>query len=120
MKKNGGECVMGNGAIKPEELNGQAVKETDRNYFVHGNVRIIINEHFGLGMWIRNNWIYLPDDVDPVTSDRYKKCYVMLSGEPGSNCQCWHADELSGGFLGKYYDHLKATYCDEPFSNETK
>lgn len=37
---------MGNGAIKPEELNGQAVKETDRNYFVHGNVRIIINEHF--------------------------------------------------------------------------
>lgn len=80
----------------------------------------IINEHFGLGMWIRNNWIYLPDDVDPVTSDRHKKCYVMLSGEPGSNCQCWHADELSGDFLGKYYDHLKATYCDEPFSNETK
>ena len=37
---------MGNGVIKPEELNGQAVKETDRSYFVHGNVRIIINEHF--------------------------------------------------------------------------
>lgn len=46
MKKNGGECAMGNGTVKPEELNGQLIKETGNNYFVHGNVRIIINEHF--------------------------------------------------------------------------
>ena len=40
-----------------------------------------IDEHFGLGMWIRNNWIHRPEIDDPVLAHRYEACYAMLSGE---------------------------------------
>lgn len=32
------------------------------------------NEHFELGMWIRNNWIYRPEVDDSIVQDRYDKC----------------------------------------------
>lgn len=67
-----------------------------------------INAHFGLGMWIRNNWIYRPDSDDVVVKERYDKCISMLTGlKPDDPLFFFPADSLSDEFLGKYYDHLK-------------
>lgn len=66
-------------------------------------------EHFGLGMWIRNNWVYPPEDADNETVERYMKCYSMLNGEEDAAYPYRHPDDISGSFLEKYYDHLKAT-----------
>ena len=68
-----------------------------------------IDEHFGLGMWIRNNWIHRPEIDDPVLAHRYEACYAMLNGEKDTAFHFRHYDELSSDFLEKYYDHLKAT-----------
>ena len=45
-----------------------------------------LDEHFGLGLWIRNNWIYANPDGE-------------LSFE--------HPDTVSLHWLEKYHDHLK-------------
>lgn len=67
------------------------------------------NEHFELGMWIRNNWIYPPEDADNDTVERYMKCYAMLTGTQPGDPVFEHPDSISGDFLGRYYDHLKDT-----------
>lgn len=60
-------------------------------------------EHFGLGAWIRNNWIHGFECDDEVVRERYDKCYKMLSG---SQPMCFNLDSISDDFLQKYYDHL--------------
>ena len=49
-------------------------------------------QHFGLGMWIRNTWIYNAD----------KATYKALFGD-----EILHPDTASYNFLLKYHDHLK-------------
>ena len=67
----------------------------------------VTDEHFELGMWIRNNWIYPPEDADNETVQRYIDCNAMLTGtKPGEPDFC-HPDEVSSRFLEIYYDHLK-------------
>ena len=67
----------------------------------------VADEHFELGQWIRNNWIYPPDNADNETVQRYIDCNAMLTGtKPGEPDFC-HPDEVSSRFLEKYYDHLK-------------
>lgn len=61
------------------------------------------DEHFELGMWIRNNWIHRPEIDDPVLTQRYDACYAMLSGEEDAAYPIRHYDDLSADFLGKYY-----------------
>lgn len=67
----------------------------------------VTEEHMGLGMWIRNQWIYRIDCDDPVVQDRYDKCYAMLSGTQSGKLMVEHPDSISSDFLGRYYDHLK-------------
>ncbi len=64
-------------------------------------------EHFGLGAWIRNHWIYRPECNDPIVKERYDRCYIMLTGNKPDEDMFTHPDTISGDFLGKYYDHLK-------------
>ena len=52
-----------------------------------------LNEHFGLGVWIRNNWIYGDE----------KGIGIFAKEE----CLFQHPDSLSGDFLERYHDHLK-------------
>lgn len=66
-----------------------------------------IEQHMGLGMWIRNNWIYRPEVDDSIVQERYDKCYAMLTGTNPGEPIFDHPDEISGQFLEKYYDHLK-------------
>ena len=49
-------------------------------------------QHFGLGMWIRNTWIY---NADIAT-------YKALFGD-----EILHPDSASDRFLKKYHNHLK-------------
>ena len=49
-------------------------------------------QHFGLGLWIRNTWIYNAD----------KAAYRALFGD-----EILHPDTASDRLLRKYHDHLK-------------
>ncbi len=58
------------------------------------------NAHFGLGMWIRNNWIYLDKEGVGLFANKYNKDPFFGMVFP---------DTISEEFLGKYYDHLRRT-----------
>lgn len=67
-------------------------------------------EHFGLGMWIRNNWIYGREEEEtPEESELRDRCFRMLSGIKDDYPYFEHPDTVSGRFLEKYYAHLKRT-----------
>jgi hypothetical protein len=65
-------------------------------------------QHFGLGAWIRNNWIYGPEEEESAEERELRDaCYRMLSGMKDGDLHFQHPDMVSGNFLGRYYDHLK-------------
>ena len=67
-------------------------------------------EHMGLGMWIRNNWIYgRDDDETPEERELRDRCYRMISGMKEGDFLFEHPDTVSARFLEKYYRHLKRT-----------
>ncbi len=71
------------------------------------------DEHFGLGLWIRNNWIYDQDGESKAMQKLRKQCTLMLAGPAG--CKLGpsfliHPDLISGQFLWRYYKHLKRKY----------
>ena len=55
----------------------------------------LTDEHFGLGQWIRNNWIYADKEG--------KGLFAYDSDHPG----IIDPDYQSAEFLEKYYNHLK-------------
>lgn len=69
-------------------------------------------QHFGLGMWIRNNWIYGGENEEECFTKRRAECYTVLVG-PGhikdDEVFFYPPDMLSDMFLKRYYDHLKRT-----------
>ena len=68
----------------------------------------LISMHFGLGAWIRNNWIYgASDDESKEERELRDRCYRMLSGTNEDEPHFEHPDSVSEHFLKKYYDHLK-------------
>ncbi len=64
-------------------------------------------QHFGLGMWIRNNWIYGPGEEDDKERELRDACYCMLAGVPRKDYMFEHPDVVSGRFLERYHRHLK-------------
>ena len=65
-----------------------------------------IAQHFGLGMWIRNNWIYRSGDESEEECVLLDKCYRMLAGTLFKKYYV-HPDDVSGYFLERYHRHLK-------------
>ena len=65
------------------------------------------DQHFGLGMWIRNNWIYGPGEEDDQERELRDDCYRMLAGVPKKEYMFEHPDTVSGRFLERYHRHLK-------------
>ena len=57
----------------------------------------IIEFHFTLGLWIRNNWIY----------DRSNEELESLCNAFSIDIPFFEADELSSGILEAYKKHLK-------------
>ena len=81
---------------------------SDKDLAIHGTrEEFESEEHFELGMWIRNHWIYRVDCDDSIVQDRYDKCYAMLTGTKPGDPVFEHPDSVSSDFLGRYYDHLK-------------
>ena len=64
------------------------------------------DEHFGLGIWIRNHWIYCFECDDVVVKMRYEKCYAMLEGTQPGDSHYYPVDYISFRFLERYHDHL--------------
>ena len=58
----------------------------------------IVNAHFGLGLWIRNNWIYTRSES---AGEGPLPAFLDTAFE--------HPDSVSSRILEKYYDHLKET-----------
>lgn len=72
-----------------------------------------INEHMGLGMSIRNNWLSGYDGEQEEIIRRRDACYKMLAGVKDEYGLLPDNDEVAFFFLGRYYDHLKRKYPQE-------
>ena len=81
--------------------------EEIRSFLSQSKSAFVTDQHFGLGLWIRNNWIYGDEDEAEVIVKRREACCAMLGGR-GYN-EWASPDMLSSMFLGRYYDHLKRT-----------
>ena len=87
--------------IVPPDVKREAVQMTGEEF--------ASDQHFGLGMWIRNNWIYGADTDDPDVKQRYRRCRAMLSGGKADDelmMLVFNADMVSSEFLMRYHDHL--------------
>ena len=76
----------------------------------------IAEQHFSLGMWIRDTWIFGSEEENAEARERRKKCLRMLAGvrkgdDPESleDLLIGLPDIISDQFLHRYYDHLKRT-----------
>lgn len=67
--------------------------EEKKSALAQSRSEFAINEHFGLGAWIRNNWVYGDE-----------KGIGLFAKE---ECRLQHPDSISGDFLERYHDHLK-------------
>ncbi len=91
--------------ISPEEM-AEFLEQSKEDF--------VTLQHFDLGMWIRNNWIYGgSEDESPEEREQRDKCYQMLSGNPEGAFIYEHPDSISERFLKKYYDHLKRVFVNK-------
>lgn len=72
--------------------------EEKSHFLMQPKSDFVCEQHFGLGLWIRNNWIYGAED---------DSCLRMLAGLSKDEVCLQHPDTVSGRFLENYYDHLK-------------
>lgn len=63
------------------------------------------NQHWGLDLWIRNNWIYRSGEESEEEQILLDKCYRMLAGKLVKKF-CVQPDDISGYFLERYHRHL--------------
>jgi hypothetical protein len=76
-------------------LLNEMLSEEDKQAII--KAKDIIEFHFTLGLWIRNNWLY----------DRSEEEQESLSEAFGVNMPFFEADELSSAILEAYKKHLK-------------
>ena len=67
-------------------LDEMSTPEEKAQFLKKSKLDFVLDQHFGLAMWIRNNWIYDHEGV------------LDLFEDP---------DDASSKLLEKYYDHLK-------------
>ena len=75
----------------------EMLSETDKKDIAEA--KYIIDFHFTLGLWIRNNWLY----------DRSEEELESLSKAFGVDAPYFAADDLSSEILEAYKKHLKRT-----------
>lgn len=73
----------------------EMLSETDKKAIVEAED--LIEFHFTLGLWIRNNWLY----------DRSEEELESLSKAFGVNAPYFEADDLSLEILEAYQKHLR-------------
>ena len=75
----------------------EMLSETDKKAIAEAED--IIEYHFTLGLWIRNNWLY----------DRSEEELESLTKAFGIDIPFFAADDLSSEILEAYQKHLKRT-----------
>ena len=88
-------------------LDEQMTDEEIRTALSQTKSEFATEQHFGLGMWIRNNWIYGGEDEDECFTKRRQACMAMLTGHKEEIFALYDPERMSAQFLEKYYDHLK-------------
>lgn len=84
------------------------IPEEDKAAFIsQSKPEFVGGQHLFLGAWIRNNWIYGPEDESQDEATLRDKCYRMLAGMKEGEMLFDHPDDVSERFLEKYYDYLK-------------
>ena len=73
----------------------EMLSETDKKAIAEA--KDIIEFHFTLGLWIRNNWLY----------DRSEEELESLSKAFGIDAPYFEADDLSSAILEAYQKHLR-------------
>lgn len=88
-------------------LDGMITEEEKCSFRSLEKVQFSDSQHFGLGAWIRNNWIYGPEEEEDKAEEALRdECFRMLAGMKKEDVCFEHPDEVSGRFLERYYDHL--------------
>ena len=64
-----------------------------------------INQHWGIGLWIRNNWIYRSGEENEEERMLLDKCYRMLADKL-VKLYYVQPDNVSEYFLERYHRHL--------------
>ena len=91
-------------------LDGMLSKEEKAAFRSQSKDDFVATEHFGLGMWIRNMWIYGPDEEEDKAEEVLRdECFRMMAGMKKEDLCFEHPDTVSGRFLERYYEHLKET-----------
>lgn len=88
-------------------LDGLTTPEEKAAFISQSKAEFVGDQHFGLGAWIRNNWIYGPEKETEEESKRRQDCMGMLTATQHGDPLVWEPDWVSSDFLGRYYDHLK-------------
>ena len=90
-------------------LDEMVSEEDTRSFLSQTKAEFVTDQHFGLGLWIRNSWIYGSESEDDCFESRRRACIAMLSGKKEEEIWIGIPDMISSDFLKKYYDHLRRT-----------
>lgn len=88
-------------------LDGLTTPEEKAEFLSQTKSAFVGNQHFGLGAWIRNNWMYGPEKETEEEAKRRQECLEMLTASQHGDPFIVDPDWVSSDFLGRYYDHLK-------------
>lgn len=88
-------------------LDEQMTDEDIRTALSKTKNEFVTDQHFDLGMWIRNNWIYGGENEEECFAKRREACVAMLTGQKKEVFALYDPERMSTQFLEKYYDHLK-------------
>ena len=84
-----------------EILDGMLSREAKKDAIAKSGEEFAEEEHFGLGIWICNNWFYAAE-----TPEQQDSVAELLDGR--SNAIIYAPDMLSCRFLEHYHEHLLA------------
>ena len=96
-------------------LDGMLSEEEKASALTKSGTEFAIDEHFGLGMWIRNTWYYAIEDekireqvLAVLLGEKNVQYFTDENGERHIMA-ILNPDDLSSGFLVRYHDHLTRT-----------
>lgn len=88
-------------------LDGLTNPEEKSDFLSQTKSEFVGSQHFGLGSWIRNNWIYGREKETEEEIKSRQECLDMLTAAQHGDPIIADPDWVSSDFLGRYYDHLK-------------
>ena len=82
------------------------LSDEDKVYLVEDE-SAVINAHFSLGLWIRNNWLYKMGNEELKIFLKPFSNYIEIKGVP---ILMPHPDEISNDIIEGYVEYLKGKH----------